>query len=171
MQKALRRDEPNWRLKHACPACTSKLQGQLDLDFSMLLAMDGNDSLKRLLRRSPSDNPEVVGPCNERVDTRQVEGDFYISREDVNKYARELVEESKKLEASVRCTMSLFLTSHCLHLVQDPDYNPCAERWKNMIDEITNRMWGIFDETGVFVVFCRHGFALVVADMVRSGEQ
>lgn len=67
--------------------------------------------------------------------------------------------------------MSLYDTSYYLHLAQDPDYNPCAERWKNMIDEITNRMWGIFDETGVFVVFCRHGFALVVADMVRSGEQ
>lgn len=103
MQKALKRDEPNWRLKHTCPACTNKLQGQLDLDLSMLLAMDGNDSLKRLLRRSPSDNPEVVGPCNERVDTRQVEGDFYISRDDVNKYAREIVGESKNLEASVRC--------------------------------------------------------------------
>jgi hypothetical protein len=24
--------------------------------------------------------------------------------------------------------------------------------------EITNRMWGIFDETGVFMAFCRHGF-------------
>ncbi|KAF8335246.1 hypothetical protein F5887DRAFT_892019 [Amanita rubescens] len=31
-------------------------------------------------------------------------------------------------------------------------------------------MWGIFDETGVFVALCRHGFVMLVADMVRSGE-
>jgi hypothetical protein len=40
-----------------------------------------------------------------------------------------------------------------------------------MKEELTNRMWGIFDETGVFVAFCRHGFVLTIADMVRSGEQ
>jgi Kyakuja-Dileera-Zisupton transposase len=39
-----------------------------------------------------------------------------------------------------------------------------------MINEITARMWGIFDETGIFLALCRHGFILVVADMVRSGE-
>ena len=33
-----------------------------------------------------------------------------------------------------------------------------------MREEITNRMWGIFDETGIF-------FFLVISDMVRSGEQ
>jgi hypothetical protein len=48
--------------------------------------------------------------------------------------------------------------------------NPCATRWANMINEITAKMWGIFDETGIFLALCRHGFVLVVADMVRSGE-
>lgn len=48
--------------------------------------------------------------------------------------------------------------------------NPCAERWKNMIDELTERMWGIFDETGIFLALCRHGFVLLVVDMIRSGE-
>lgn len=40
-----------------------------------------------------------------------------------------------------------------------------------MREEITNCMWGIFDETGIFAAFCRYGFALVISDMVRSGEQ
>jgi len=53
----------------------------------------------------------------------------------------------------------------------DEDFNPCAERWKNMQDELTSRMWGLFDENGVFMAFCRHGFALIITDMVRSGEQ
>jgi hypothetical protein len=40
-----------------------------------------------------------------------------------------------------------------------------------MKEELTSRMWGLFDETGVFMAFCRHGFALIITDMVRSGEQ
>ncbi|KAF8340079.1 hypothetical protein F5887DRAFT_1062711 [Amanita rubescens] len=39
-----------------------------------------------------------------------------------------------------------------------------------MDDDLTSRMWGVFDETGVFLALCRHGFVLLVADMVRSGE-
>ena len=46
----------------------------------------------------------------------------------------------------------------------------CFSRWANMINEITARMWGIFDKTGVFLALCRHGFVLVVVDMVWSGE-
>ena len=39
-----------------------------------------------------------------------------------------------------------------------------------MSPDITKRMWGIFDETGIFLSLCRHGFTLVIADMVQSGE-
>ncbi|KAF8341119.1 hypothetical protein F5887DRAFT_888021, partial [Amanita rubescens] len=46
----------------------------------------------------------------------------------------------------------------------------CSSRWTNMDDNLTSRMWGVFDETGVFLALCRHGFVLLVADMVRSGE-
>ncbi|KAJ7606715.1 hypothetical protein FB45DRAFT_676514, partial [Roridomyces roridus] len=48
--------------------------------------------------------------------------------------------------------------------------NPCKERWKNMLNDVTAKMWGIFDETGLFLCLCRHGFALVMVDMLRSGE-
>jgi hypothetical protein len=50
------------------------------------------------------------------------------------------------------------------------DETPCAGRWQNMNNELTARMWGIFDETGVFLALCRHGFVLVIADMIKSGE-
>lgn len=46
----------------------------------------------------------------------------------------------------------------------------CQEHWKNMSEELTAKMWGIFDETGVFLALCRHGFVLLVADMIKSGE-
>ncbi|KAG0694016.1 hypothetical protein DFH29DRAFT_1037153 [Suillus ampliporus] len=37
-------------------------------------------------------------------------------------------------------------------------------------DDTTKRMWGVYDETGIFIAVCRHGFSLVMADMVQSGE-
>ncbi|KAI0052976.1 hypothetical protein FA95DRAFT_1601333 [Auriscalpium vulgare] len=39
-----------------------------------------------------------------------------------------------------------------------------------MASDITKKMWGIFDETGIFLSLCRHGFALLILDMVQSGE-
>lgn len=39
-----------------------------------------------------------------------------------------------------------------------------------MIDELTVRMWVIFDETGVFLTLCRHGFVLLIVDMIQSGK-
>ncbi|KAF8814644.1 hypothetical protein BYT27DRAFT_7081252 [Phlegmacium glaucopus] len=39
-----------------------------------------------------------------------------------------------------------------------------------MVDGLTAQMWGIFYETGIFLALCQHGFVLVVADMIQSGE-
>jgi hypothetical protein len=58
-----------------------------------------------------------------------------------------------------------------LQTSKDPEQaSACEERWKNLSEDLTSKMWGIFDETGVFVALCRHGFTLLLADMVRSGE-
>ncbi|KAG2336258.1 hypothetical protein BDR05DRAFT_978821 [Suillus weaverae] len=48
----------------------------------------------------------------------------------------------------------------------DDTENPCAGQWKNMDDEKTKQMWGVYDETGIFIAVCRHGFSLVIADML-----
>ncbi|KAJ6489101.1 hypothetical protein C8R45DRAFT_1053342 [Mycena sanguinolenta] len=135
VNQALGRDSPDWWLKHTCLACMYKLEGEDELIFSMLTTMDGNDSLKRVLRRSKTEGSEdepTVGPdCGE---------DYFLTREQVDRWAKERAQ------------------------------NPCSDRWKNMVNHVTSRMWGIFDETGIFLALCRHGFALVVTDMVRNGE-
>ncbi|KAF8180065.1 hypothetical protein K438DRAFT_1977033 [Mycena galopus ATCC 62051] len=148
---ALGRDTPNWRLKHTCPACMYKLEGEDTLIFSILTTMDGNDSLKRVLRHAKTDGSEqepTLGPSKEREDSRDGGEDYFLTHEQVDKWAKGRV-------ANI--------------LPTDAD-NPCSDRWKNMINDATSRMWGIFDETGIFLGLCRHGFVLVVADMVRSGE-
>ncbi|KAJ6450265.1 hypothetical protein C8R45DRAFT_1057216 [Mycena sanguinolenta] len=121
------------------------------LIFSMLTTMGGNDSLKRVLRRSKTDGSEdepTVGPSIEREDSRDCGEDYFLTREQVDRWAKERVAEILLTDAQ----------------------NPCSDRWKNMVNDVTSRMWGIFDETEIFLALCRHGFALVVADMVRSGE-
>ncbi|KAJ6479830.1 hypothetical protein C8R45DRAFT_1054445 [Mycena sanguinolenta] len=141
VSSALGRDTPNWRLKHACPACTYKLEGEDELIFSILTTMDGNNSLKRVLRRSRTDGSEdepTLGPSQ----------DYFLTREQVNKWAKGRVADILPTDAN----------------------NPCSDRWKNMINDVTSRMWGIFDKTGIFLALCQHGFVLVVADMISSGE-
>ncbi|KAG1736957.1 hypothetical protein EDB19DRAFT_1989115 [Suillus lakei] len=126
--ESLRRDSPDWRLKHACPACTYTLTDEPQLTFSLLYAMDGNDSLKRVLRRS-LDTDDSLSTSSELPTGQQLASDRYLC-----------------------------------------DENTCEGRWKNMDDTKTKKAWGIYDETGIFVAVCRHGFSLLVADMVQSGE-
>ncbi|KAJ7291858.1 hypothetical protein C8J57DRAFT_1212280 [Mycena rebaudengoi] len=154
--EALDRGSPTWRLRHACPACMYKLEGEAALIFSLLATMDGNDSLKRILSREKATETEagepVMGKSSERSDKRDGGEDYYLSREKVDSWAKERLAE-------------LLPTDE----VPGED-NPCAERWKNMINDVVSKMWGIFDETGIFLALCRHGFVLVMADMIRSGE-
>ncbi|KAJ7468828.1 hypothetical protein B0H11DRAFT_1731990 [Mycena galericulata] len=154
--KVLGRDAADWRLKNCCPSCTYKLEGEQKLIFSMLVAMDGNNSLKRVLRKDGTfdDAGNAGRGKSERQDPRTEEagGDYFVSREKVDLWSKELLAE-------------LSQTS------DDPEEKTaCEERWKNLSDDLTARMWGVFDETGVFLALCRHGFVLLLADMVRSGE-
>ncbi|KAJ7191133.1 hypothetical protein GGX14DRAFT_537905 [Mycena pura] len=149
---------------HACPACMYKLEGEDELIFNMLTTMDGNDSLKRVLRRHPSDGEgdgePTLGRSKERVDNRDASDGYYLSRERVDAWVKTRLGEILPTEAHpVRVFNNVFR----LLIVYQGEDNPCADRWKNM-------MWGIFDETGVFLALCRHGFVLVIADMIRSGE-
>ncbi|KAJ7266177.1 hypothetical protein C8J57DRAFT_1436117 [Mycena rebaudengoi] len=157
--KAIGHDQENSRMKMCCPACTYKLEGKADLIFSMLVTMDGNDSLKRILRKDKhlyDDDGIQQRGANEHVDpcTESVGGTYFLSREKVDMWAKERLASLVKVPTS-----------------KNPEQaSACEERWKNLSEDLTSKMWGIFDETGVFVALCRHGFTLLLADMVRSGE-
>ncbi|KZP16157.1 hypothetical protein FIBSPDRAFT_749122 [Athelia psychrophila] len=155
VQVALGRDTPHWRLRHACPACMYKLQDEKKLLFELLFTMDGNDSLKRIVKYELGADGEPLRTC-EGLDSRKVTDDLFLARDEVDKWAIERLQD--------------LMGDDFTEDDPDADYNPCIDRWKNMKADITKRMWGIFDETGIFLVLCRHGFALVIADMIRSGE-
>ena len=50
------------------------------------------------------------------------------------------------------------------------DRTSCEDRWLNLAADSTKKMWGTFDETGIFVATCRHGMVMLICDMIRSGE-
>ncbi|KAG1881001.1 hypothetical protein F4604DRAFT_1879890 [Suillus subluteus] len=153
LMTSLQRDSPDWRLKHACPACTYLLTDEDQLRFKMLYAMDGNDSLKRVIRRSlndDDDNNNTPGTSSELPTGQLFVSDRYLARDFVDQFSQDASRNSGQENA--------------------PEENSCEGRWKNMDDSKTQKAWGIYDETGIFVAVCRHGFCLVITDMVQSGE-
>ncbi|KAI5999231.1 hypothetical protein EDD15DRAFT_2363309 [Pisolithus albus] len=149
--RALQRDQPDWRLKHCCPPCTYRLQDEPAMRFVMLFAQDGNDSLKRVATRILDGDIDHVA-ASLHASERTFHHEQYLMRDFVDKFASDRQ------------------TGHSI-VNEDGDGNLCAERWKNMKDNTMQKMWNVFDESGVFVAVCRHGFCLLVADMVQSGEQ
>ncbi|KAJ7032930.1 hypothetical protein C8F04DRAFT_1211033 [Mycena alexandri] len=147
-----------WRQENACPACTYKLEGEPDLIFSMLWTMDGNESLRRVIRKERTsgevdENGEAVpGASKEREDGRDAGEGYFLDRDRVDEWAKAKV-------ASMLPTDDI-----------PGAETPCSDRWKNMVNDITSKMWGVFDETGIFPALCRHGFVLILVDMIRSGE-
>ncbi|KAF7346242.1 hypothetical protein MSAN_01851200 [Mycena sanguinolenta] len=119
--------------------------------------MDGNDSLKRVLRKDSTfdDDGNPTRGKSQRQDPREADagGSYFLKRDEVDKWAKEMIDGMVDVP-----------------IIDDPDKSDCHERWKNLKEDMTSRMWGVFDETGVFLALCRHGFVLLLADMVRSGE-
>ncbi|KAJ7160682.1 hypothetical protein C8R43DRAFT_1086815 [Mycena crocata] len=159
VKKVLGRDTPDWRLKNCCPSCTYKLEGEQKLIFDMLGTMDGNDSLKRVLRKvygEYDDNGQPLRGGSERPDPRTADagGDYLLSRDKVDRWAKEVLAQQVQVPTS-----------------DDPEERSnCEECWKNLSEDLTARMWGVFDETGILLALCRHGFVPLFSDMVKSGE-
>jgi Kyakuja-Dileera-Zisupton transposase len=131
----------------------------------MLITMDGNDSLKRVIRRDHAvttvdgGGETLRGACVEREDSRVVRGDYYLSRAEGDQWSKANIKAMRAAAGQVEEEEQ-----------EEEETSPCEPRWKNMSDEATARSWGIFDETGIFLTLCRHGHVLVLMDMVQSGE-
>lgn len=130
-----------------------------------MVVIDGNNSLKRL---------DGVGK-REVSDTRVFgESSYYLSEEFVNQYADEVPARSQPRSAAEEedFLQDWVNEEHGDPTDGDPDptLQECTDNWKASDKEGAKKMWGVFRESGYFVMACRHGFALWVADMIRSGE-
>ena len=89
--EAIHRDGPDWHMKHVCPACTYILKDEETLKFNLLYTMDGNDSLKRVVRREVEEDAEAStpAPISELPTGLKVPGEaLYLSRSYVDTFAR-----------------------------------------------------------------------------------
>ncbi|KAG2059479.1 hypothetical protein BDR06DRAFT_979975 [Suillus hirtellus] len=120
VHQAISCSDPIWRLKHAYTR-------------SLLYTMDGNDSLKRVLKKLDSDDDNNNTPPR-----------------------------SAKLP-SMQAFVDQFVADSPADMMADED--------EHMRDKKTRKMWGVFDESRIFMSACCHGFSLLIADMVQSGKQ
>ncbi|KAI0674307.1 hypothetical protein C8Q78DRAFT_1014194 [Trametes maxima] len=153
---ALKRDSPDWRVMHSCPACCYKVEDELPLKFDRLLCMDGNNSLKRVAKfgdREVSDMREFTA------------SNYFLPNDFVDKFKNE-VQDTEPSDHDQP------------HGADQGDQAPqsrddprdCTRNWKAAGREQDKTMWGIFHESGIFASACRHGFILWVTDMIKSGE-
>ncbi|KAI9061959.1 hypothetical protein FKP32DRAFT_1574922 [Trametes sanguinea] len=175
VKAVLKRDTPDWRVKNACPACCYELEGEPPLKFKRMWAMDGNNSLKRIAKFGD----------RQVADTRVfTESDYYLSRAFVDRFKDEVRSHRGDATAASRAAGEEEWSdiedddepdesgTVDIEFVEDPadDFRQCTKNWKSAARDETKRMWGIFDETGIFASACRHGFILWIVDMVCSGE-
>lgn len=128
-----------------------------------MLVLDGNNSLKRM--KTTRGNREV-GDARELTDSS-----YFLDNAYVNSFEDEIrrpAQTSVKLEVE---DDTFDGDDGYIAEADDPQLENCATNWKAAVSMERKRMWGVFDETGVFASACPHGFILWLADMVQSGEQ
>ncbi|KAG1790328.1 uncharacterized protein HD556DRAFT_1242477, partial [Suillus plorans] len=159
VSKTLGCDSENWRVLNACPPCTYELKDEPELIFRRMIVFDGNNSLSRM---APLGGRQIG-------DTRLFKSDCYLEPDYINTFAS----QSNTLpldDANVDPTSQT-------HTGEDPGplnmslaTSACTDNWKAAAADAKKKLWGIFEETGIFASACRHGLILWIGDMVRSGE-
>lgn len=81
--EALGQDTPNWRALNACPTCDYRLDDELPLEFSKLVAIDGNNSLCRV-------NAQLTRDVISYIDTWTAHTDYWLSPEFVDQFKNEV---------------------------------------------------------------------------------
>ncbi|KAF8345218.1 hypothetical protein F5887DRAFT_885107 [Amanita rubescens] len=144
---------PAIRLARRCPLCFYKVQDEPNLDFSVLVSMDGNNSLKRI--------GATVREREDLFDSRTIDSDRWITAKEVDQFKNEVAE---------RGALNNFGQDEASLVPPTNDESTCADRWKNAGPEQRKRMFSLFEETGIFIAACRHRTILYACDMIKSSE-
>lgn len=112
LNQELGRDESSWGLRNACPACTYILKDEPPLKYSILIAMDGNNSLKRVPRSTyeRDDGGKIISSrCMEQEDPHAHASSLYVPVSTINTFKDEVKRHRPAQNVSVKvCIISLF---------------------------------------------------------------
>jgi hypothetical protein len=127
-----------------------------------MLVLDGNNSLKRM---KSSRGQREAG------DTRELSNsDYFLSNEYVDTFENEICQPAHMQIKEEPEDETIDGDEGYITQINDSQLKNCASNWKAAASLEKKKMWGVFDETGIFASACPHGFVLWLADMVQSGE-
>ncbi|THG96932.1 hypothetical protein EW026_g4986 [Hermanssonia centrifuga] len=170
---ALGCNTPDWRLRNTCAPCNYKLEDEPELTPSQLLAMDGNNSAKRVMSTGTED-------------TASFDSSYFLSREYVDRFKdkvkrRARVKEARPIDGDDASEAESLSKDDDAPWVVDlaspgdacdgqEKATPCTKRWKASAAEHKKTALNIYYQTGVFVCACRHSFIIKATEMIRSGK-
>ncbi|RXW11468.1 hypothetical protein EST38_g14387 [Candolleomyces aberdarensis] len=143
VKAALNRSSEHWRVLNACPACMYELEGEPELQYRLEIAMDGNDSQKRMKDKG------MAG------DVREFKSDYMIPLPEVDVWTHTQLESNEEVMATGNSAESNEEVLATDDSAEDDTVKECVKNWKAAQSDSQKKATGIFDET----------------DMVQSGEQ
>ncbi|KAF8336202.1 hypothetical protein F5887DRAFT_1247567 [Amanita rubescens] len=161
VEHALERSPLTYLKTATCPPCMYKVKDEPLLMYSMMAAMDGNNSLKLV--------DESIRAGQPRADNRQSLSPRWISTVDVDKFIDDGVTKASR-PAGENDTDEDWLKAVTESDEPRSDLPVCIERWKNAGPDARKKMFALFSVSGIFLAVCRHGHILSICDMIRSGE-
>ncbi|KAF8586310.1 hypothetical protein K439DRAFT_1409115 [Ramaria rubella] len=152
MNVQLGHDGPNWRVLHTCPPCLyHMLNGEVELNPSILGALDGNNSLKRFMKEGWQSDAQIF------------DSDYFLSQEYVDQFKDEVKCHVRKPDRQV-------VEEEGDPTDGDTGLATCTDQWQAANADTSKGMYNTFGETGVFVSVCHHRIIWTITDMIRSGE-
>lgn len=161
VEHALKRSPLTYLKMATCPPCMYKVQDEPSLMYSMMAAMDGNNSLKLVDASICAGQP--------RADNRQSSSPRWISTVDVDKFIDDGVTKASRPVGEDDADED-WLKAATQSDEPRSDLPVCIERWKNAGPDARKKMFALFSVSGIFLAVCRHGHILSICDMIRSGE-
>ncbi|KAF9258297.1 hypothetical protein L218DRAFT_1005215 [Marasmius fiardii PR-910] len=162
--KALHCDTEAAKTSTTCPLCTYQLTGENPLSPSMLIAMDGNNSLKLVDTEYKTGRP--------RTDNQTLADYRWIEDEEVDQFKDEVKAGSKLTPANAGPSTSTSSNADApsnmqpldkeevawLDVLEEDDLaaciDTCVDRWRNAGPESKKKMCQMFAIAGVFLAVC-----------------
>ena len=151
-----------WIKSGVCPPCMYKTKHEPSLKYSMLIAMDGNNSLKLI------DMPFQTG--KPRTDTSTSLSPRWLMPEEVDVFQDNGVARPAATNKDNDENVDWLQTISQSSVSFASDLPVCVERWKNAGPDAKKDMPPLFSVLGIFLAVCHHGHVLAICDMIRSGE-